>query len=298
MLRWMTASILLLFSTAVFAITPYVYGDRVDGESVRAIAATVEGKLKKAGFRVVGRYFPKQLPEYGVLVATDERMLAEVADVGGNAILGAAIRVGVKADGSVSYINPDYWYRAYFRGNFAAREDQVRALEARLQKALGQGPGFGGDENPKHLSNYRYMIGMERLDSPKNLLASYGSHAEALKVVRDNLARGVGKTSKVYEIVMPGRKLAVFGVAMQDESSGDGSWLKKIEQTDSIAGLPYEIFVKDGEIHSPHARFRVALAFPKVGMGQFMRISSLPIEVIATMSALAGVEQQAGGESW
>jgi hypothetical protein len=33
-------------------------------------------------------------------------------------------------------------------------------------------------------------------------------------------------------------------------------------------------------------------------MGQFMRISSLPIEVIATMSALAGVEQRAGGESW
>ncbi len=298
MLRWMTASMLLFFSTAVFAITPYVYGDRVDGDSVRAIAATVESKLKKAGFRVVGRYFPKQLPEYGVLVATDERMLAEVAEVGGNAVLGAAIRVGVKADGSVSYINPDYWYRAYFRNGFAAREDQVRALEARLQQALGRGPGFGGDENPKHLANYRYMIGMERLDSHKNLLASYDSHAEALKVVRDNLARGVGKTTKVYEIVLPGRKLAVFGVAMQDESSGDGSWLKKIEQTESIAGLPYEIFVKDGEIHSPHARFRVALAFPQVGMGQFMRISSLPIEVIATMSALAGVEQRAGGESW
>jgi len=298
MLRWMTASMLLFFSTAVFAITPYVYGDRVDGDSVRAIAATVESKLKKAGFRVVGRYFPKQLPEYGVLVATDERMLAEVAEVGGNAVLGAAIRVGVKADGSVSYINPDYWYRAYFRNGFAAREDQVRALEARLQQALGRGPGFGGDENPKHLANYRYMIGMERLDSHKNLLASYDSHAEALKVVRDNLARGVGKTTKVYEIVLPGRKLAVFGVAMQDESSGDGSWLKKIEQTESIAGLPYEIFVKDGEIHSPHARFRVALAFPQVGMGQFMRISSLPIEVIATMSALAGVAQQASGESW
>ena len=298
MLRWMTASILFLFSAAAFAITPYIYGDRVEGENLRAIAATVEGKLKKEGFRVVGRYFPRQLPEYGVVVVTDERILAEVAEVGGNAVLGAAIRVGIKADGSVSFINPDYWYRAYFRNAFAAREDGVTALQARLQKALGQGAGFGGDESPKHLSNYRYMIGMERLDSPKNLLASYGSHAEALKVVRENLARGVGRTSKVYEIVVPGRKLAVFGVAMQDESTGDGIWLKKIEQEESIAGLPYEIFVKDGEIHSPHARFRVALAFPKVGMGQFMRVSSLPLEVIATMSALAGVEREVARESW
>jgi hypothetical protein len=85
---------------------------------------------------------------------------------------------------------------------------------------------------------------------------------------------------------------------MQDDELGDGIWLKKIEQENSVAGLPYEIFVVDGEVHSPHARFRVALAFPKVGMGQFMRISSLPNEVIATMSAVAGSEKSSGQESW
>lgn len=298
MLRWITASMLFLFSTAAMAIAPYFYGDKAGGENLRAIAANVEGKLKKEGFRVVGRYFPQHLPDHGVVVATDDRMLAEVADVGGNAVLGAAIRVGIKADGTVSYTNPDYWYRAYFRKDFSAKEDAAKALQARLQKALGQGEGFGGDESPKNLANYRYMIGMERLDSHKNKLASYDSHAEALKVVRDNLARGLGRTSKIYEIVLPGKKLAVFGVAMQDESLGDGSWMKKIEQENSIAGLPYEIFVKDGEIHSPHARFRVALAFPQVGMGQFMRIASLPNEVIATMSALAGAQASPSQESW
>jgi hypothetical protein len=298
MLRWMTASFMLVVSTAALAITPYFHGDKVRGDNVRAIATAVEGKLKGEGFKVVGRYFPKHLPDHGVVVATDERMLAEVADVGGDAVLGATVRVGVKADGTVSYTNPDYWYRAYFRKDFARKEDAVKALQGRLAKALGQGEGFGGDEPAKNLANYRYMIGMERLDSPKNKLASYDSHAEALRVVRDNLARGAGRTAKIYEVTMPGKKLAVFGVAMQDEALGDGSWLKRIEQENSIAGLPYEIFVKDGEIHSPHARFRVALAFPKVGMGQFMRISSLPNEVIATMSEVAGVSPGSSQESW
>ncbi len=298
MLRWMTAFSLLLFSTAALAISPYFYGDKVSGANVRAIATTVEGKLKGEGFKVVGRYFPKQLPDYAVVIVTDDKMLAEVADVGGNAVLGAAIRVGIKSDGTVSYTNPDYWYRAYFRKGFDKKEGAVKALESKLQKALGQGEGLGGDESAKNLANYRYMIGMERLDSHKNKLASYGSHAEALKVVRENLARNVGKTAKIYEITLTEKKLAVFGVAMQDDAMGDGIWMKKIEQENSVAGLPYEIFVVDGEVHSPHARFRVALAFPRVGMGQFMRIASLPNDVIATMSAVAGVDKQSSQESW
>jgi hypothetical protein len=298
MLRWMTAITLFVFSTAALAISPYFYGDKVSGANLRAIATTVEGKLKGEGFKVVGKYFPKQLPDYAVVIVTDDKMLAEVADVGGNAVLGAAIRVGIKSDGTVSYTNPDYWYRAYFRKGFDKKESTVKALDSKLQKALGQGEGFGGDETAKNLGNYRYMIGMERLDSYKNKLASYESHAEALKVVRENLAKNVGKTAKVYEITLPQKKLAVFGVAMQDDAMGDGIWMKKIEQENSVAGLPYEIFVIDGEVHSPHARFRVALAFPQVGMGQFMRIASLPNEVIATMSAVAGVEKQSSQESW
>ena len=43
-----------------------------------------------------------------------------------------------------------------------------------------------------------------------------GSFAEAVKTVRENLSKGVSKTTKVYEVVMPDRKLAVFGVAMNE----------------------------------------------------------------------------------
>lgn len=297
-MRWMTTWVLLVFSTSVWAVSPYIQGDSVAGGSVQAVATAVESKLKSGGFKVIGKYFPKTLTGYGVVIATDDAMLDEVASVGGNAILGAAIRVGVKADGSVAYTNPDYWYRAYFRKSFAKKEDAVKALQARLQDALGAGKGLGGDESASSLTNYRYMIGMERLDSSKNKLAEYGSFAEAVKTVRDNLAKGAGKTNKIYEIVMPNRKLAVFGVAMNDGENSDGDWIKKIDMQDSIAGLPYEIFVVDKEVESPHGRFRIALAFPDVGMGQFMRISSLPNTILDTMSTVAGVEKKSSSEAW
>jgi hypothetical protein len=296
--RWISVWTLFLFSVSAWAISPYIQGNAVTGGSTQGAAAAVEAKLKNGGFKVIGTYFPKGLTEYGVVIATDDAMLKEVGAVGGNAVLGAAIRVGVKADGSVAYTNPDYWYRAYFRRGFDKREGAVKALQARLQETLGAGKGLGGDETASSLANYRYMIGMERLDSSKNELAKYGSFDEALKVVRDNLGKGVAKTSKVYEIVLPDRKLAVFGVAMNDGENSDGEWIKRIDMQENIAGLPYEIYIVDDQVESPFGRFRIALAFPEVGMGQFMRISSLPGSIQDTMSLVAGAEKKSTKNAW
>jgi hypothetical protein len=296
--RWLSVWALLIVSASAWAISPYIQGDSVAGGDVQKTAAAIEAKLKTGGFKVVGKYFPKTLAGYGVVVATDDAMLNEVSSVGGNAVLGAAVRVGVKADGSVAYTNPDYWYRAYFRKAFDKKESAVKALQARLKEALGAGKGQGGDESASSLATYRYMIGMERLDSSKNKLAKYKDFAEALTVVRDNLAKGVAKTSKVYEIVLADRKLAVFGVAMNDGENSDGDWIKRIDMQENIAGLPYEIYIDDDEVESPFGRFRIALAFPDVGMGQFMRISSLPNVILDTMGAVAGAEKKSSENAW
>ncbi|MEW6415010.1 MAG: hypothetical protein AB1482_07105 [Pseudomonadota bacterium] len=294
LIRWIALLGLFAASAGAWAISPYVQGDPVSGASVQAVASAVEGKLKSGGFKVIGRYFPRGLPDRGVLIATDDAMLDEVGSVGGHAVLGAAIRVGVRADGSVTYSNPDYWYRAYFRKDFDRKEAAVKVLQARLQAALGAGKGVGGNEEAANLTHYRYMIGMERLDSHKNKLASYDSFNDALKAVRDNLAKGTAGTSRVYEIVLPGRKLAVFGVAMHD----DADWIRKIEQQEHIAALPYEIYIVDKDVNAPHGRFRIALAFPDVGMGQFMRISSLPNNILNTLGAVAGVDKTSIQEAW
>jgi hypothetical protein len=296
--RWISAWALVAFSASVWAISPYIQGDTVMGGSTQGAASAVEAKLKSGGFNVVGKYFPKGLSGYGVVIATDDAMLKEVGAAGGNAVLGATIRVGVKADGSVAYTNPDYWYRAYFRKGFDKREGAVQALQARLKDALGAGKEQGGDESASSLSNYRYMIGMERLDSSKNELAKYGDFAEALKVVRGNLAKGVDHTSKVYEVVLADRKLAVFGVAMNEGEDSDGEWIKRIDMQENIAGLPYEIYIVDDEVESPFGRFRIALAFPDVGMGQFMRISSLPNVIMETMGKVAGAEKKSRENPW
>ena len=159
-----------------------------------------------------------------------------VAAIGGSAIAAAPLRVDVRADGSVRYANPEYWARAYLRGDYPKAEAAVKAASGRLAGALGGGKPAGGDVKAEDLAGYRYMFGMERFGD-RNELAEHASFDEAVQAVRANLAKGVGDTAKVYEIVLPGRKLAVFGVALNDGEHGE-DWCVNKTATDTAAALP------------------------------------------------------------
>jgi hypothetical protein len=290
MLKFLAAAVLLVSSNLSWAITPFIQAEKLKPAATAQVAEEVAGKLQAAGFQVLGQYFPKQLPEYGVVVVADEGILNDIRALGGANIVGAGIRVGVKSDGTVSYMNPDYWYRAFFRGQFAKAEKSVRALQEKLARTLGAGLGFGGEQPAAELPRYRYILGMERFDSDKNKLAEFVSFDQAVKTIRDNLDKGTARTSKVYEVVMPNEKIAVFGVAMNDETLGDGSWVARIGGQQSIAALPYELYVVNNTANALFGRYRIALSYPELNMAHFMRIVSTPDEIRQTMAAVAGAK--------
>lgn len=275
------------FTHLSWALSPYFQADRVSGGDVQGVMKQVEDKLFKAGFTLVGKYAPAGLADYGVVVVTDKGMLDAIHRMGGASIVGAPIRVGVKADGSVSYMNIEYWQRAYFRKQFPLADKAVVAAQARLSKALGRGKPFGGDVARQDLADYQYMFGMEGFETDKNLLMEHLAFEDAVKAVRDNLARGAGKTAKVYEIVMADKQMAVFGVALNDAKEGEGWWVKTIG-ANNIAALPYEIYVVNNKANHLFARFRIALGWPAVGMGDFMRIVEAPGIIRDQLTVVAG----------
>ncbi len=282
----------LLWSPWALAVAPYISGDSVaDGDLSRVLAA-VEKKTEAAGFATLGKYRIQGLPQFAVLVVSDKGILDAIHRIGGSNIVGAGIRIGVQADGTVSYMNPDYWYRAFFRKNFVREQAAVKAVQERLRQALGVGAGFGGDERAAFLPEYRYMPGMERFDSDKNELNTLPDFNAAVTTVRDNLAKGVNHTAEVYEVVMPDKKIAVFGVAMNDDKTGDGRWVYTVGGTDYIAGLPYEIYIVGNKVYSLYARYRIALGWPNLSMGHFTRIVEIPDEIRETMSRVAGVNSE------
>ena len=279
--------VLLCASHACLALAPYVHAAKLAEAELLTQLALIEKKLTAEGFTVIGLHAPKGLPGRASLVVTDRAVLESVRTIGGSAIIASGIRVGVQSDGTVSYMNPDYWYRAYLRGQFKTAQQAVKSVQLRLAKALGEGRTFGGDVPEGELANYRYMLGMERFDSGNAELGSHASFEEALKAVQEGLAKGVGNTSRVYELIMPEQKIAVFGVAMNDPAVGEAWWVNKIG-SDQMAGLPYEMFIVGNKVYAPYARYRIALAWPALGMGQFMGIINAPESIRATLTGLAG----------
>lgn len=285
MKRLILCLLFVLSAPACLALAPYVQGARLPAAELGAQLAAVEQKLQAAGFTVVGRHTPKGIAA-GTVVVTDPGILEAIGRVGGSAITAAALRVGVQANGTVSYMNPEYWHRAFVRGKYSQVDAAVQAARARLAQALGEGQPFGGDVPADDLARYRYMFGMERFDSQSELV-QHASFEEALASVRANLARGTADTAKVYEVVMPAGRIAVFGVAMNHAESGEGWWVNKIDGTAHVAALPYEIFIVDNKVHALYARFRIALSWPELGMGQFMGIMNAPTAIQDTLLKVA-----------
>ncbi|WP_126446820.1 hypothetical protein [Sulfuricystis multivorans] len=280
-------ALLALFSLFAHALQPYFYGDKVPGGDLKTAMAAAEQKLAAAGFAVIGRHTPPGIPGHGTLVVTEPGLTAALTGIGGKAIVGVPIRVGVKADGTVSYLNLEYWQRAFLRNDYGKAEGAVKAAAGKLAQALGSGKPFGGEVKAEDLPGYRYMAGMERFDDKSELKTYPGGFDEAVKTIRDNLAKNVAKTAKVYELVLPDKKLAVFGVATNDPEDGEGWWVNKIG-SEHIAALPWEIFVVDNKAYALFARYRTALAWPDLGMFQFMKIGSHPDSNQGMMAKVAG----------
>ena len=276
-----------LYAPLCLAMAPYIQGSQLEPAELAAQLDKVEAKLKSAGFVTLGRHMPKGIPQSGSLVVSDPTIQAAIASIGGSAVVASGIRVGVMADGTVSYMNPSYWYQAFLRSNYSKAQASVRAVQNKLASALGSGQPFGGDVPEADLANYRYMFGMERFDADNSLVATHDSFAKALATVQANLSSQKADTSKVYEVVYPEQKIAVFGVAMNSSDSGEGWWVNKIGGSTHPAALPYELFIVDGQVYSLYARFRIALAWPALGMGQFMGIINAPEAIRSIMTKVA-----------
>lgn len=68
---------------------------------------------------------------------------------------------------------------------------------------------------------------------------------------------------------------AYYRVATVDASDGESAFLPTIG-AGHVAAMPYEIILQGKEATMLHGRYRIALHWPELGMGTFMKIMSTP----------------------
>ncbi len=265
-------------------LKPYLLGFSGPG-TMEAKLSEVKAALEQKGFQVVGEYSPYAGAQ--VVVATNEALKAAAARSGFGAY-GAVVRVSVTTAGKelqVASTNPRYFAAAY------RMKDDLSDIAAALEQAIGRTAEFGSKDGmtAAKLRKYHYMVMMPYFDDQVKL-ATFPSQDEALAAVEAGLAAKKSGASKVYRVDLPGKKESVIGVSLAEGDGADAAIMKVIDigELKHTPHLPYELVVSDGSVYMLHGKFRIALDFPDLTMGTFMKISGAPSAIEEKLKAAAG----------
>ncbi len=275
---------LLGIAVADEMLKPYVLASSGPG-TLEKKKDEVKASLVQHGFQAVGEYAPYK-GAYVIIVTNDAlRKNAAKSEFGA---YGAISRVALTEKGNeieVSYTNPLYYAQAY------QMKDSLADVAAALEKALGKKTVFGSQKGltASKLRSYHYMVMMPYFED-QVLLGSHGSQEEALKAVEANLAAHKGGSSKIYRVDLADKKETVFGVGITEGEGADKTIMPVIDISDPkhTAHLPYEMVVSGGKVYMLHGKFRIALDFPDLTMGTFMKISGAPSAIEGKLKLIAG----------
>lgn len=283
---------IILFSLSVFAqdIAPYIkVGETTN--SMQQTSEAVINALKNNSFTILGKYNPENKNTLQVIAFTNTDLKNTVVKVSDRGALAVAFKVGlVEKDGkiTISYTNPDYFLRAYMQNNYVTFKSIFQKFSVDVKTALStlgnEFKPFGGAIAANKIKKYHYKIMMPYFTDPVEL-NEYSSFEEGLKIIENNLKNHKSNTVLVYKVIYPQEKVAVFGIGLQSKEDGESYFLPKIGE-ENIAAMPYEIILQGKTVTMLHGKYRLALSWPELTMGTFMKIMSTPGDIEDTLEAV------------
>lgn len=288
----LTSLFILLITSSLYAqeINPYILVGE-NPESLEHTEKLVVEKMTAAGFEVIGQYHPENNQTLKVIVYSRKDLQDIALKVKDRGALAAALKVGLKSDGPgtiISYLNPEYLFQAYFMDSYDSHSAGLKKIAADVTNTLSpmgdKNTGFGGAMTAEDLREYHYKMMMPYFTDPVELNV-FSTFEEGFQTISKNLEEKKGSTVEVYRIVYKNQKVAVFGVGLLDNEEGEPYFLPKIG-ADHLAALPYEIILQGNKATMLHGKYRIALHWPELTMGTFMKIMSTPGDIEDALEAL------------
>ena len=281
----LSITLLFVFNTQSIGqdLSPYIkVGERT--ESLEKTSEMIINALKDNSFTVLGAYNPSGKSSLKVIAFTRSDLKNTAVKVKDRGALAAILKVGLVKENDkvlVSYTNPDYLLRAYLREHYNAYKAPLEKVSADIKSALSpigtEFTPFGGTVEADKLKKYHYKIMMPYFTDPVEL-NEFSSFEEGLSTIESNLKAKKGNTTLVYKLVYSSKEIAVFGVGLNSKEDGESYFLPKIGEAHAAA-LPYEIILQGNIATMLHGKYRIALHWPDLTMGTFMKIMSTPGDI-------------------
>jgi len=225
-------------------------------------SAEVSAKLKGAGFEVLGTYTVNKKNKLETVVFTNDTLKAMANRPNrGFAALGRVLIDG--KNNQISIANPVYFGKAFMQqdadypGMIELKETLMETFSG-LQESSDKWSYVG-------LTNYHFMV--------------------AMPYYQDSTVVGEGPTQELLKKAQEYKKGALLLFTLKlaegkyllgyDLSRRTARFPEKIG-VDKAGLLPYTILIENNEARIMAPKFYLAVAYPQLSMGQFMKIATVP----------------------
>lgn len=287
-------SIVLLITSLSIKASDYSPYTKVGTSTLNkdVLSENIQNAIKNKSFTIIGVYNPENNANLEVITFTRNDIKNSVIKVKDRGALASVLKIAlVTKNGitTISYTNPDYMFTAYLQHDVSKFNQLIAKVSSDIKDALSEFGTeftlFGGSIDAEKLKKYHYKVMMPYFTDPVTL-REFKSFEEGLKVIESNLNRRKGNTKQVYKLVYTTEKVAVFGVGLENRQNGESKFLPIIGENHAAA-LPYEMILQDNKLTMLHGKYRIALYWPELTMGTFMKIMSTPGDIEDTLKMLA-----------
>ncbi|MCK5817489.1 MAG: hypothetical protein KAH15_05745 [Candidatus Marinimicrobia bacterium] len=252
-------------------------------------------QLEKAGFTIEGTYSPMQSDTLTVICISHPTLLLNAKNSGGLLGFASVLRVGLHQTSEgieVTYTTPAYWGNAYYRDQYSEVAADYVSINTSLKEVFASLSNptflpFGSKKglSTKTLRKYHYMMAMPYFDDVVELAKDL-PYEEAVKRIEERVQTNPD-ANIVYSVKFPIQGMALYGIALTGDD-GEKKFLPTIDigEPGHTPFLPYELLVLRDKTVMLHGRYRIALSFPDLTMGTFMKIMSTPGYIAKIMGAL------------
>jgi len=224
----------------------------------------LEKKLAGSGLEVLGTHAVAGSNAYTVVVYTSPELkkAAQLPNRG----FAAVLRILVDSNAKTLVVsNPEYYLRALLQKDY--RDGMAKPVVQALEKALGTLGPTEDSLKTKKLAKYHFMMSMPYYDDFARV--AKGDVPALCKKLEAN-----AKDRIVFKLDINGDGSAIlYGMALPKEIE---QFNEKLETMGQSHLLPYTVLVENDEANILHAKFYLALSFPRLTMTEFMKIMSVP----------------------
>ena len=224
-------------------------------------------QLAEQGLEVLGTHQVAGSNDFTTVIYTSEE-LKQAAALANRGFVAVMRILHNSRDQELVASNPEYYMRAFLQKDY--KDGVATPVNDALAAAIGPLTPTEDSLKTKKLAKYNFMVSMPHYDdfarvakgSPEELCGKLEANAKDRIVFKLNLAEDGSSV--------------LYGVALPLEIEKFNETLETMGQSHL---LPYTVLVEGGEANILHAKYYLALSFPRLSMTEFMKIMSVPGDI-------------------